>query len=352
MSAHYSIPYPRNVLFRRVANTVARGLLRVFARVTITGKENLPEKGPLILVGNHVEIMEVLLMAVYVPYLVEILGTGDIPLDPTFKWLIEPYGFIPINRGNMDRKGLNMALDVLKQGGVIGIFPEGGIWETSAKQARTGVAWLSQQAGAPVLPIGFGGVAGALGKMVGLHRPEMVMNIGKLMPPVQKPAAGERKTALENAANQIMAEVEKLIPESDQWRNTPPPNERFDFDVTVIRPDGTSRTLYDDFTPEERAALGKFFHRPVLLNTFARNMRLPVQPLKQYATARDAAKIANAAAAIVDYLETSNPQFFNYRFGYDEGAAMQSGLAKLRDIARRAAQAGEQVELKPTREAE
>jgi len=63
------------------------------------------------------------------------------------------------------------------------LFPEGGIWYPGAKEAKRGVAWLSHRADAPILPIGFGGLEGALDAIFKLKRPELVMNDGTLIPP-------------------------------------------------------------------------------------------------------------------------------------------------------------------------
>lgn len=348
MPSRRSLTYPRNIAFRRAANTVARGFLRLLTEIIITGREHLPERGPVILVGNHSDLIEVVLMAVYAPWPVEILGVGDIPLDPGLAWFIERYGYIPINRGNIDRAGLNQALSVLQQGGAVGIFPDGGIWEVGARQARTGVAWLSHAARAPVIPIGFGGIHGALGRVRRFEHPRLEMNIGPAIPPVHYERPGERKAALEAAANHIMDEVRALIPERDRWRYEPIA-EVFDFDLTAVHPDGAERALYDALTPDERAALGKFFYRPVLLNTFARNLRLPVDGLQQFETQDDPARIGAAAAAIVDYIRNTNPQFFNYRFGYEAGAALLAGLEKLAAVAGEAERRGERLKLKPLR---
>jgi|SRR5690349_8591092 len=170
-SESLSIRYPRYVVRRAILRFLGYGLLRLLTRVRITGYENIPRKGPLILVGNHVAMLEAVMMVLCTPFQTEIIGNGDIPFDPKYSWAVQLWGIIPIQRGTMDREALNVALDVLKQGGIVGIFPEGGIWESTAKKSKTGVSWLSYQAGAPILPIGFGGIDGALGAAFKLKRP-------------------------------------------------------------------------------------------------------------------------------------------------------------------------------------
>lgn len=338
MSENYAIPYPRNVIVRGIFRLAARILLALLARVTVTGRENLPASGPLILVGNHVALVEVMMMAMYVPYLIEIIGVGDIPLDPRFTAIINAYGYIPIKRGSVDSKGLNMALDVLKQGGVIGIFPEGGIWESGQGQARAGVAWLSNKANAPIIPMGFGGMRGALAAAFKLQRPRLIMNIGHMISPISTTMAGKsRKQALEAGANQVMAQVEALVPQEEKihWRKID--YEHFDLSIKVQQPDGTAVAIPDEFSLEQPESLAKFFYRPVILETLNRNLKLPVGALQRIHLEHNPAEIAEAAQVALGYFKT-NPQFLGYRFGYTEAAAMCDGLEKLRAIATWAAE--------------
>jgi hypothetical protein len=81
---------------------------------------------------------------------------------------------------------------------------------------------------------------------------------------------------------------------------------------------------------------------------FARNLKLPVQPLQHLDTEHDAKRLADATQAALGYLDT-NPHFLTYRFGYDEGAAMQTGLKQLQDIGRWAEKNGYKLSLTPIR---
>lgn len=342
MAQTYSIRYPRRVLIRGLLRLIGRVLIRLLARPQVTGLENLPKEGPLILVGNHVALIEVIMMAMYVPWQVEFVGTGDIPFDPRFARIVNLWGVIPVNRGSTDRKELNVPLDILRQGGFVGIFPEGGIWSTTMKRARTGVAWLSYHANAPILPMGFGGMRGALQAALTLKRPRIIMNVGKLMPPVSGTVEGKsRKEALEDAANAIMAQVEALIPpeEKQTWKLIL--DEQFDFSLSVHTPEGEVEKPV-----AHPAGLGRFFHVPVILDVMARNMKLPVEPLRQLD--HDPAAIAEAAGVALSFFD-SHPQFLSYRFGYAEAEAIYSGVVELRDIAREAAAQGWQITLRPVR---
>ncbi|MEZ4669135.1 MAG: lysophospholipid acyltransferase family protein [Anaerolineae bacterium] len=324
--------YPRRVIVRSVLRVLGRIAMRFLTRPTVTGAENFPQSGPVILVGNHVAMLEAVMMVLYAPYLVELIGTGEIPLDPRYSWAVDWFGYIPIRRGAMDREALTAALDVLKQGGVVGIFPEGGIWESAAKKGKSGVAWLSYQSGAPVVPIGFGGIDGALKAAFNLKRPAVTMNVGHTIAAINGETDGKaRKTALEEAAAYIMGQVDGLIPEADKKRWRRVYDERFELQLVVQNHGGEVVGIPPELTVKRPDMLAKFFHRPLMLDVFVRNLKLPVQALQTLDTEHDSQKLAQAADVILNYLKT-NPHFLTYRFGYDEGGAMEAGLRELRDI--------------------
>jgi 1-acyl-sn-glycerol-3-phosphate acyltransferase len=259
------------------------------------------------------------------------------------------YGYTPINRGNADRAPLIKILDLLERGGVVGIFPEGGIWDTGDKPAKRGVAWLSYRANAPILPIGFGGVEGALDKLFRLQRPRLWMNVGTLMPPVTLAPSKPRKAYLKQAAAQVMQAVNDLIPEEGRAPHPQIRDERFELRIEMQGADGTVVPCPPDLEIAHADALVKMFYRPAILRIFKKDLRLPVEALQHLSTEHDPAKIASAVRLMLDYVEEQNPGFFPYRFGHAEGTAMEAGLRELHAVATHAAKSGYLLSITPIR---
>jgi 1-acyl-sn-glycerol-3-phosphate acyltransferase len=335
----YSLKYPRRRIFRTLTRGFGKIVVPLTANITVSGLENLPSSGPLILASNHTDILEIFLMLVYVPLSVEVLGAEDIPLRPPvaqFMPVVRYYGYIPIMRGVFDRAGLNMALDILKQDGVVGIFPQGGVWQQGTLQAHDGVAWLSQKGNAPVIPIGFGGTRGGLVKMLQGKRPRLSMRVGKPIPIVPADAP-DRKALLKARSREIMEQIQALIPEEDKFKIE---DERFEFSYTVGGEAGKPL--------ENEIALAQLLSEQVLMDTFSKNLALKTGALQQLKTERDPAAIAAAIDALLAYL-AADPQFLSYRFGYGVGAAMHSGLEALRAVCREAAATGAEIHIVPVR---
>jgi 1-acyl-sn-glycerol-3-phosphate acyltransferase len=344
-----SIRYPRRRLQRLICRLFARLLLPLFFRIRITGKDNFPRSGPLITVGNHVAVMEAVLMAVYSPWLIEMLGSVDIPHEKFNAWIINFFGYIPIFRGRMERRAMHQALEVLAQNGVIGVFPEGGIWDTGSMKPQTGVAWLSQKSGVPVLPIAFGGTLGALADAFKFKRPQLTMTIGKPIPPASASSGEDRRAYLEEYANQVMSAVYALLPAEQRHIQPKITHETFKLEIALHDRRGQPVEIPPDLLIHHSAALVKFLHRPAILKIFDINLHLPVKPIQNLHTHPTAAQISQSLCAILDYLANDNPYLLTYRFGPKEGEAMQLGLQELLALSAWAVQSDYTLHLTPIR---
>jgi len=321
----------------------------LLADVRLTGIENFPKRGPLIVVGNHTAVMEVVLMTIYTPWIVEFMGSIDIPHENFISTVVNAYGFIPVFRGNVSRASLQAGLDVLKQGGILGVFPEGGIWEPSIRRAQSGVAWLSYHSQAPILPIGFGSMQGGLNKMFSFKHPRLKMNVGQVLPAVDLPPGKFHKAHFQEVANQIMDAVWNLIPEEDRQQEQAIRDERFELQIQALDENGKDISIPENLIPRHGEALSKFIHRKTLISNFQVNLGIPVEALMNLADQADMRPVAASASAIMEHLERDNPYYFTYRYGQREGRAMQDGIRELLRLARWAIEAGIRLKITPVR---
>jgi 1-acyl-sn-glycerol-3-phosphate acyltransferase len=343
-----TIPYPRRVFIRSLLKGSGRLLISCLFKVSVSGKENLPANGPLIVVGNHTAVMEAVLLNIYTPWHIEMLGAADIPHERISQFFSDLYGFIPVNRGNVDRPALRMALSVLNQNGVLGIFPEGGIWEPGLMRAQTGVAWLSYRGNAPVLPIGFSGTYGSLETALKLKRPVLTMQIGKVIPPLERKPNLPRKTLFEDFSENVMVEVRKLILQTDPSIQQKIKDEVFELSLEVREKDKTVPIPLDKAITHKES-LVKFFHRPAILKLFYANLNLPVEALCNIDQIEDPSTISSAVGIILQYLETENPYLLVYRFGPKIGDEMKLGLEQLLGLSKWASRNGWTISFIPIR---
>src|ERR1700682_4827773 len=140
-------------------------VLPVFFRVRVEGLEHVPSKGPVIMASNHVSFSDSIFLPLVLRRRITFVAKAEYFEDPKTAWFFRAMGQIPIKRGDglAANRALESALEVLADGGVFGIYPEG----TRSPDGRlykghTGVARLALKSKAPVLAIAMIGTAEVL----------------------------------------------------------------------------------------------------------------------------------------------------------------------------------------------
>ena len=343
------IKYPRNLLVRKSFQWLGKILLKLLTKAKFYGMEKYPRSGRLIVVANHTGVMETVLMTCFAPRTIEYMGSVDLPHEPQLAAFMNAYKFIPVYRGNVSINSMRMGLDILKQDGVVGIFPEGGIWEPAIRKAQPGVAWLSFHGNAPVLPIGFKSTAGALPEALALKRPELLMTIGDLIPPVEISPGLPKKDQLQQAAQRIMDTVWELLPEKDRVPDNQLEYEKFDLEVTISSATGENIDIPSKLEVSNGPQFSKILYRTTLINNFKINLKIDIEPLKNIDLSPPPHDIVTSTKAILDYLENENPYYFTYRYGQKEGTAMQYSIQQIHDLAQWAAINGYMMKAIPKR---
>ena len=134
--------------------------LRLIWRPWIEGRENIPSAGPAILASNHLSFSDSFFMPVLVPRKVTFLAKAEYFTTPGIKgWLTRGFmagvGQVPIDRDDADasRAALNTGVRILREGKVLGIYPEGTRSpDGRLYRGKTGVARMALEAGVPVIP--------------------------------------------------------------------------------------------------------------------------------------------------------------------------------------------------------
>jgi 1-acyl-sn-glycerol-3-phosphate acyltransferase len=125
----------------------------------VTGLENIPRSGGLIIASNHESYLDFFCFAAVCPREVHYLAAEKFFDHPLWRRLMLGTGQIRLDRrANRHGDGYKHALSVLRQGEVVGIFPEGTRSPTGRLlRAHTGVARLAHRSRVPVLPVGISG---------------------------------------------------------------------------------------------------------------------------------------------------------------------------------------------------
>jgi len=143
--------------FHWLVITGCRLLFTITCRVHVVEIAQVPRKGPLIMASNHISHFDPAIISGFFPRRIDWLAMEELFRSGfgrrAFTWL----NCIPVDRTGSDRNALRNALQRLREGRVIGIFPEGGIragnWSIlNGATMKKGLAALSVHSGAPVVP--------------------------------------------------------------------------------------------------------------------------------------------------------------------------------------------------------
>jgi len=206
-------PFRRRPL-RFILKQLSIPTFAALTRLEILGARNLPKVGPLLLVGNHFSFIDPVAVVRMAPWPVEFLGGATNPSAPIWTRIIPfLWGYHKLYRGTGARGALRNGERILKNGGIVTLFPEGGNWATVLRPARPGAAFLAVQTGAPVLPIGFYGFTEVFPKLGKLKRAHVTINIGKPIGPFSASGSGRSlRSSLDEFGHEIMRAIAELLP--------------------------------------------------------------------------------------------------------------------------------------------
>jgi 1-acyl-sn-glycerol-3-phosphate acyltransferase len=146
----------RECLWQFAAKTVL-ALFAISARVKVIFYHDLPKEGGFILASNHISHFDPPIITVFFPRRIDWIGMSDLFRGRILRWFFSGLNVIPIERNGPDRAALRLATSRLKEGRVVGIFPEGGIRDGAASivngaQMKQGVSLLFALSDAPLVP--------------------------------------------------------------------------------------------------------------------------------------------------------------------------------------------------------
>lgn len=168
----------------------------------IINKEAIPKTGPILIVGNHKHVMDQCPVVVSTKRVIHYMAKKEY-FDGNKAWFFKAAGCISVDREAHDGVAKNEALEVLKNGGAIGLFPEGTRNKTNDKillDFKFGTVSMAQKSGATIVPFAVTG--------------DYKFRSKNLMVRFGTPFQVEKDDDLEKANQKLYKEIEKLMKEN------------------------------------------------------------------------------------------------------------------------------------------
>lgn len=217
---------PRIDCLYRLGRLLSRIFLPTFGSIRVTGRENIPAAGPLIIAANHQSNADPPVLVYAVPRPINFMAKRSLFANAVVSRFFRALHVYPVDRDGRDVDALRWARRTLSGGGALLIFPEGTRSPGALSEASDGLAYLALSSGAPVLPVAITGTE-RIGAMLRIpfHFQRLRVNVGE---PFTLPATGGRidRAALRAGTNEVMERVAALLPPSYRGAYASPADER------------------------------------------------------------------------------------------------------------------------------
>ncbi len=197
----------------RVVTSTIKGLIRVLCRVDDAQLARVPDRGPLIIVGNHINFLDAPLLYTHLkPRPMAGFAKAETWDNPALRLLVDLWGAIPLRRGEADMAALRQALKSLEAGCILGVAPEGTRSGHGRLQTgHPGIVFLALRSGAPLLPVVFYGVECFWDNLSRLRRTDFHIVVGQ---PFYVDPGGDKVTrqVRRQMVDEIMCQIAALLP--------------------------------------------------------------------------------------------------------------------------------------------
>lgn len=222
-------PWPRRRLLRGVLGGMIDLLAGILADWEVIGKENIPKKGPLLIVGNHFHFLDTVGPIHVIDQPLEFIGDFVMPnAPPIMRIFPKAWETLKIQQGTPNYEALRASEAILAQEGMLVIYPEGHVEYGPLRRALPGAAYMALRTEAPILPIGT--ISDNKYKLLETifqekRRMGMTTKIGEVFGPIKsKNPDRPSRDEIRAAGNMIMMRIAALLPKAF----------RGDFDPEVI----------------------------------------------------------------------------------------------------------------------
>lgn len=203
-------------LLDRIVYQLVRNLLfvlmKLWCRLRIEGRANIPRSGPFVLAPTHRSIIDTPVASAVASRRLRFMGADKWWKNKPFGKLLTALGGFPVTRGTADREAIKRCLAVLDGGEPLVLFPEGERKSGPiVKPLMDGAVYIAFKAGVPIVPVGIGGSEKAMPKGARfIHPHKMVAIVGE---PIHPPVSGTGRVdrvAMRDVTVQLHDELQRL----------------------------------------------------------------------------------------------------------------------------------------------
>jgi len=200
-------------LRQRIVVVSMRVLTSLLCRIDDAALADVPRQGPLIIVANHVNILEVPIIYTHLqPRQVHGMVLGARWQNPILRWMLDATESVPLYRGEPNFDGLRKGIELLKQNRILVISPEGTrSGHGQLQSAHAGFIPLAVSTGAPLIPAAYYGSENWKENIHRLRRTDFHIAVGK---PFKLAVKNARITpdVRQKIVDEVMYQIAAILP--------------------------------------------------------------------------------------------------------------------------------------------
>ena len=193
-------------MFYQIGRVIMRIITHLLYHVEVRGKEKLPLDRGYVVCSNHRSNFDPIFLGIHTKPQLNFMAKVELFQNPIVRIVLRGLGAFPVSRGKGDTSAIDHAVDLIREGKVLAMFPEG----TRSKDGKplrpkSGAAVVAAQTKADIVPaaIYFTGK---------LHfRSRVVVSFGDIIPNEKLHITGKSPREIKEASNLIMGEIVKLL---------------------------------------------------------------------------------------------------------------------------------------------
>ena len=202
--------------FYQLIRFLVVSICRTYCRMTVSGQENIPRTGPFVLAPVHRSYIDTPSASGCTRRRMRFMGKDSMWKRQPLNWMLSALGAFPVTRGSADREAIMRAIQVLKSGEPLVLFPEGERKSGPVVQPlMDGAAYVACKAGVSIIPVGIGGSERVMGKGAKFIYPrKLVVLIGKPIPVPASVDGRMPRSAVKEVTTQLHEQLQMLFDEA------------------------------------------------------------------------------------------------------------------------------------------
>lgn len=206
-------------MFYRILKILGFLLLKIMFRIEYNGVEKIPETGALIIAGNHSSYLDGIILGAMSKRSIHFMAKKELFKNKFLASFFRTLKAFPVDREKPGKSSISMALKILKNGNILGIFPEGTRYIESLGKPFYGVGFFSIKSGVPILPVAIHGPSKIAPK--GKYIPRFLkirVTVGDLILPPKVYNKKSMKNLIKDITYQTMNQLEMMLKDLGEER--------------------------------------------------------------------------------------------------------------------------------------